>query len=66
MKQFRDLDEEEVEVFRKWARDNYKPYNQIKGVWHPVIQEECVKMNREGDITDFLKLGIKSELAKRN
>ena len=26
-------------------RDNYKPLDPIKGIWHPVIQDECAKMN---------------------
>lgn len=44
---FRDLGPEEEEEFRKWARENYKPFDPIKGVWHPIVQEECVKMNKE-------------------
>lgn len=46
---FRELTPEEEKDFRKWARDNYKPYNEIKGVWHPVVQDECVRMNKETD-----------------
>ena len=33
--------------FRKWARENYKVFTKIDGVWHPVVQDECVKMNEE-------------------
>lgn len=48
MKLFRDdLDEDDVVAFKKWARENYKPMSEIKGVWHPIIQEECVRMNEE-------------------
>jgi hypothetical protein len=44
---FRDLTPEEEQPFRKWARENYKPYDAIKGIWHPVVQDECVKINKE-------------------
>jgi|TARA_Y100000034_G_scaffold100282_1_gene123520 hypothetical protein len=44
---FRKLDEVEELEFRQWARDNYKKHDPIKGIWHPVVQEECVKINQE-------------------
>lgn len=50
MKLFRNLNDVEKGKFQKWARDNYKPYSEIKGVWHPVVQEECTKMNREAEL----------------
>jgi hypothetical protein len=42
---FRQLDEEEIQSFQRWARENYKPFEPIKGIWHPIIQEECAKIN---------------------
>ena len=48
MKLFKDLSEKEVVEFKKWARENYKPFDEIKGIWHPVVQAECVEMNKEG------------------
>ena len=39
-------DESESE-YRTWARENYIPFTEIKSVWHPVIQSECIRMNRE-------------------
>jgi hypothetical protein len=45
MKLFRELSESEKETFRQWARDNYTPGDPINGVWHPIVQDECVKMN---------------------
>lgn len=42
---FRDLDDEEEERFRQWARDNYEKYSEISGIWHPVCQDECKKIN---------------------
>jgi len=46
---FRTLNEAEILQFKKWARDNYTPYTEISGVWHPVIQAECTKINEETD-----------------
>ena len=42
--------EEEREVFRQWARDNYKPFEPILGVWHWLVQEECTKINRATEV----------------
>ena len=42
-----DITEDEKETFRRWARENYKPFDPIIGVWHPIVQAECVKMNEE-------------------
>lgn len=47
MKLFRELTEQEEKEFRQWARENYKPFTEIKGIWHPAVQDECVRMNRE-------------------
>lgn len=47
MNLFKTLTEEEKPAYRQWARENYKPFDPIKGIWHPVVQEECVKMNEE-------------------
>lgn len=47
MKLFRDLDTAEQAAFRKWARENYKPLSPIDGVWHPIVQDECVQINAE-------------------
>jgi len=46
---FRQLNEKEKKEFRNWARENYKPYTEIYGLWHPIIQEECVKINQESE-----------------
>ena len=47
MKLFRELTEDEAASFRAWARLSYKPMEPISGVWHPVVQDECVKINIE-------------------
>ena len=53
----KQLNQEEERQFRQWARDNYKPYSPISGVWHPVVQAECVKINMEQDEKIRLSLG---------
>jgi hypothetical protein len=49
MKLFKELSPEETLIFQKWARDNYKPFSDIRGIWHPVIVRECAKINEEVD-----------------
>lgn len=44
---FKDLTPEEEQEFRKWARNNYKPDEEIHSFWHPVVRDECAKMNQE-------------------
>ena len=45
MEMFLKLDPTEEQKFRQWARDNYAPLEPISSVWHPVIQDECAKIN---------------------
>ena len=45
MKLFLDLSKEQELEFRQWARDNYIAFTPIKGIWHPVIQDECRLIN---------------------
>ena len=47
MNLWRKLTEKEKQEFRKWARDNYEAGSDIDGLWHPVVQDECVKINIE-------------------
>jgi hypothetical protein len=51
---FKSLSPEEIAAFQKWARENYIPGNEISGVWHPVIQRECVEMNEAAYREQFL------------
>ncbi len=46
---FKTLTPDEEKQFRQWARDNYQPHTEIAGIWHPVIQDECVKINAQND-----------------
>jgi hypothetical protein len=49
---FRDLDPREQADFRLWARNNYKPLDPILGLWHPIIQDECAKINAQATLSD--------------
>lgn len=44
---FRKLDDDDIEKFRRSAREKYELFTPIDGIWHPVYQAECVKMNHE-------------------
>lgn len=44
---FRYLSDEEELIFRGQARINYIPFQPIEGIWHPVYQDECVRINHE-------------------
>lgn len=44
---FRKLSEKEAGKFRAWARENYQPGSPVSEVWHPVVREECAKINAE-------------------
>ena len=37
----RDLDDNEEQEFRQWARDHFDVLDNIKAFWHPVIKQEC-------------------------
>lgn len=50
---FRDLNEEEEVEFRQWARDNYEPFSEVSTIWHPVVRDECIKINKE--ISDIVE-----------
>ena len=47
MEIFRKLDNKETLEFQQWARENYKPREEINEAWHPVVREECALMNVE-------------------
>jgi len=44
---FRILDEDEKIKLRQWARKNYVKNSPIFSLWHPVVQNECDKINAE-------------------
>jgi len=44
---FRNLSEEDEGEFRQWARDNYNAGGEVSGLWHPVIRDECRRIDEE-------------------
>lgn len=44
---FKKLGRKKEAEFRKWARDNYYIDSPIDPVWHPVVRDECKKINAE-------------------
>lgn len=44
---FRQLNESEKKEFKQWARDNYTPGDKISELWHPIVRQECEKINEE-------------------
>ena len=50
---FRKLNDEEKQKFRRWARENYKPGDQISPSWHPVNQTECAEKVEEAHTTSY-------------
>ena len=57
--EFLELSPNQEEAFRKWARENYKPLNPIKEVWHSSVRDECEKMDQEFKITYEQRLAAK-------
>lgn len=45
MQLFKDLTKEEEHEFRLWAQENYSPFDTISSLWHPIVQEECRRIN---------------------
>ena len=46
MKLFKNIDDPaEINEYQQWARDNYIPHSTIEGIWHPLVQAECVRIN---------------------
>ena len=53
---FRYLSLDEIKKFKVAARKEYVPFSDIKGIWHPVYQQECVHINIERSaFTDDIK-----------
>jgi hypothetical protein len=45
MQLFKDLTRGEEQAFRLWAQENYQPFEPISTLWHPIVQEECTRIN---------------------
>ena len=46
---FRDLTASEIAKFEAWADANYTPFQSISALWHPVVQERCVAINKSAN-----------------
>ena len=44
---FIHLDPEAEARFRGWARDNHAPGTFINPLWHPVVRDECARIDAE-------------------
>jgi hypothetical protein len=42
---FKKLTRKEEAEYRKWAREHYKSGAPIDSLWHPVVRDECCKIN---------------------
>jgi hypothetical protein len=71
---WKKLTKSEEKQFREWARKKYKPLTAIDGFWHPIVQNECVKINAEKqslthirNVSDFARLILdKEQLLKQS
>jgi len=44
---FRVLTGAEEQEFRDWARENHRPGQIVNPLWHPVVREECFRIDAE-------------------
>jgi len=58
---FANLTPEQKRMFRLWARMNYRPFDPIQGIWHPVVQHECVQINAEAILPEPLRKAAEEE-----
>lgn len=54
---FKKLTREEEAKYRKWARELYKSGEPINAIWHPVVKDECNKINLESGAYKLLTVG---------
>ena len=65
MSLFEPLSPEKIMALQKLAREHYVAGSPINGLWHPIIQRECVQMNEDAFRELYLKhahrLGIEPD-----
>lgn len=44
---FRVLTGAEEQEFRDWARETHRPGEIVNPLWHPVVREECFRIDAE-------------------
>jgi len=47
---FKKLSPKQEREFRQWARENYNHGETIPCIWHPVVRDECEKINKEHNL----------------
>ena len=68
MELFRELDDSEIKEFKEWARENYTPFTEIKGIWHPEVQKECIEINKNSKVElfdDHMRLEIQKRITNQ-
>jgi hypothetical protein len=51
-------DPADIQEFKQWARDNYKPFTTIDGTWHPIVQAECTRINSDANLSAYLDIVV--------
>jgi len=44
---FKVLNKKETAEFKQWARENHKIGDRVEPIWHPVVREECKRIDEE-------------------
>ncbi|MCZ7404703.1 MAG: hypothetical protein O8C67_07200 [Candidatus Methanoperedens sp.] len=54
---WRKLKTDEEQMFRRWARDNWKYNTEPNPLWHPVVRDEWSKLDEEErDVLKFWEM----------
>lgn len=46
---FKDLSPEEIERFKTWTKENFKPNEPVDSTYHPVVRAEWERLQKEHD-----------------
>lgn len=49
-----ELSKRQEREYRQWVRDHYEIESPIDTNWHPVMQDECHRINNEAQQTEVL------------
>jgi hypothetical protein len=53
---FKKLSPKKEAEFRAWARKNHHPGDKIDPLWHPIVKDECEKIDLEALQTHYVNL----------
>jgi hypothetical protein len=42
---FKTLTADEEKEYRTWACENHRPGGDVNGCWHPIVRDECRKID---------------------